>query len=82
MNVEVSLQLYEMTQEFIKDKTKAKDFVHKIEQMIDSKFEFNTTRFLVKDDKVQILNTIYVVGVVQFIAIVASVIGIVSFILK
>ncbi len=82
MNVEVSLQLYEMTQEFIKDKTKAKDFVHKIEQTIDSKFEFNTTRFLVKDDKVQILKTIYVVGVVQFIAIVASVIGIVSFILK
>lgn len=82
MKAEVSLHLYEMTQEFIKDKTKAKDFVHIIEQTIDSKFESNTARFLVKDDKVQILKTIYMVGVVQFFAIVTSVLAIVSFVLK
>lgn len=82
MKAEVSLHLYEMTQEFIKDKTKAKDFVHIIEQTIDSKFESNTASFLVKDDKVQILKTIYMVGVVQFFAIVTSVLAIVSFVLK
>lgn len=82
MKTEISLQLYEMTQEFIKDKTKAKDFVHKIEQTIDSKFESNTARFLIKDDKVQILKTIYMVGLVQFIAIVTSVLAIVNFMMK
>ncbi len=38
--------------------------------------------FLTKDDKVDIMRSIYIVGVVQFVAIVGSVIAILSFMLK
>ena len=38
--------------------------------------------FLTKDDKVDIMRSIYIVGVIQFLAIVASVIGIIGFMHK
>ena len=38
--------------------------------------------FLTKEDKVDIMRSIYLVGVIQFLAIVASVIGIISFMLR
>lgn len=38
--------------------------------------------FLVKQDKVEIMRTIYIVGLVQFFAIVGAIIGIMSFLLS
>ncbi|HYE56373.1 MAG TPA: hypothetical protein VD996_16100 [Chitinophagaceae bacterium] len=37
---------------------------------------------LMKQDKIELLRTIYIVGVVQFLAIVSAVIGILSFMLN
>jgi hypothetical protein len=39
----------------------------------------NKNVFLTKDDKVDIMRSIYLVGVIQFLAIVASVLAILSF---
>ena len=79
MNAETSLKLFEITQEFIKDRNKAKLFISKIEETIDVKFDENKEVFLTKNDKVEIIKTIYMVGLAQFIAIVGSVLAIVSF---
>ena len=55
------------------------EFVHhEVQTEIDAKKDI----FLTKDDKVDIMRSIYLVGVIQFLAIVASVIGIISFMLK
>lgn len=86
MNAETSLKLFELTQEFIKDKKKAKLFVSKIEETIDKKFEDQTQYLANKSDLAQletkISNRIYMVGLIQFLAIVGSVLAIVSFMLK
>ncbi len=42
MNTTTSSKLFDITQEFIKDKEKAREFVAKIEETIDDKF--NTER--------------------------------------
>ena len=55
--------------------------MHKIEQTIDSKFEKQQQLFLTKQDKVDIMRTIYLVGLVQFLAIAGSVFAIVTFML-
>lgn len=82
MTIENSLKLLALTEEFIKDKEKAALFVHKIEDIIDSKFEMQQNHFLTKDDKVDLMRTIYLVGLVQFLAIVGSVLAIDTFMLK
>jgi hypothetical protein len=82
MNAEISLKLYELTQDFIKDNNKAKLFVSKIEETIDKKFDDSKDVFLTKNDKIEIIKTIYVVGLVQFLAIVGSVLAIVTFAFK
>ena len=47
-----------------------------------SVFNIESDVFLTKDDKVDIMRCIYIVGVVQFAAIVGYVISIFSFMLK
>ena len=86
MNANTSLKLFDISLEFIKDKNKAREFVSKIEETIDQKFE-SEKRFLAsKTDlaemETKIVKTIYIVGLIQFLAIVASVLAIVSFMLK
>ncbi|MEO6845490.1 MAG: hypothetical protein ABI184_09965 [Ginsengibacter sp.] len=46
--------------------------------------EFNNLKdtFLNKDDKIDIMRSIYVVGIVQFLAIVGSVLAIMNFMLR
>lgn len=50
-------------------------FESKAEEKINNKKEI----FLTKDDKIDIMKSIYLVGVIQFIAIVSSVVAIISF---
>jgi len=38
--------------------------------------------FLIKEDKIELIRTIYIVGLVQFLAIVGSVLLIINFMLK
>jgi ribosome-associated protein YbcJ (S4-like RNA binding protein) len=49
-----------------------------VKEEVESRKEF----FLTKEDKVDIMRTIYLVGVVQFLGIVGAVLAIVNFMLK
>jgi hypothetical protein len=86
MNATISLKLFDITQEFIKDKDKVREFVSKIEETIDNKFQTEKSVLASKTDlaemKTRINKTICIVGLVQFLAIVGSVLAIVNFMLK
>ncbi len=62
--------------------SEAKSLVDYVKSQVKSEFDSKKEIFLTKDDKVDIMRSIYLVGVVQFIAIVGSVIGIINFMLK
>ncbi|WP_366184587.1 hypothetical protein [Flavobacterium ovatum] len=83
---QIILKLFEIIQEFIKDKSKAREFVSRIEQTIDAKFDSQKDYFVSKKDlyevEAKISTTIYIVGLIQFLAIVASVHAIVGFMTK
>ena len=53
--------------------------VEGIKQEVKSEFENQKAVFLTKDDKVDIMRSIYIVGLVQFLAIVTAVIGILNY---
>ncbi len=93
MNATISLKLFDITQEFIKDKEKAREFVAKIEETIDDKFNIERNNLVTKIDLAEMETrvekrfsdtnkTIYIVGLIQFIAIVGSVLAIANFMIK
>lgn len=86
MTAEISLKLYNLSFEFIKDKVKAQEFVSKLEETIDNKFEEKSKILATKQDlyeiKSDLLKSIYIIGLIQFLAIVGSVLAIVNFMLK
>lgn len=86
MNAATSLKLFDLTLEFIKDKHKAREFVSKIEETIDQKFEsekrFSASKSDLSEMETKITKTIYIVSLIQFLAIVGSVLAIVNFMLK
>lgn len=82
MNATNSLKLFDITQDFIKDK--AREFVSKIEETIDEKFNSQKGLLVSKLDLAEmetrvekrmsdINKTIYIAGLIQFLAIVGSV---------
>lgn len=88
MNASINLKLFDNTQDFIKDK--AREFVSKIEETIDEKFNSQKAVLVSKLDLAEmetrvekrmsdINKTIYIVGLIQFLAIVGSVLAIVNF---
>ena len=119
MNHENSLILYDLTQEFLQDKTKAQSFVQAITDTIHEamgqKHEHLTTKTdladlkvelmeVISDQKVELMEvisdqkaelkgdiaalrsdltkSIYLMGLVQFLAIMGGVLAIVTFMLK
>ncbi len=56
--------------------------VEYVQKQVREEIETRKDVFLTKDDKVDIMRSIYIVGVVQFLAIVGSVLLIVSYMLK
>jgi hypothetical protein len=50
MNADLSLKLFDLTYEFIKDKAKAQEFISKLEQTIDSKFHEKENGLASKQD--------------------------------
>ena len=108
MNHENSLILYDLTQEFLQDKTKAQSFVQAITDTIHEamgqKHEHLTTKTDLADLKVELMEvisdqkaelkgdiaalrsdltkSIYLMGLVQFLAIMGGVLAIVTFMLK
>ena len=86
MNAATSLKLFDISLEFIKDKNKAGEFVSKLEETIDQKFDSEKRILATKTDlaemETKITKTIYIVGLIQFLAIVGSVLAIVTFMLR
>lgn len=60
----------------------AQELVNFIKSEINNEFMDCKQLFLVKEDKMDLVRTIYAVGLIQFLAIMASLIGILSFFLK
>ncbi len=85
MNSTTSFELLAITEEFIPDKNKAKAFVQKIEQTIEGTVKAHAMKLASKTDlailESKLSRTFYLVGLVQFLAIVGSVLAIVSFML-
>ncbi|QAA82810.1 hypothetical protein EI546_14280 [Aequorivita sp. H23M31] len=86
MNGQTSIRLFELVQEFIPDKRKAKEFVSRLEETVDLKFDSIKETMATKTDIAQLEfklgRAIYIVGLIQFLAIVGSVSAIVNFMLK
>jgi hypothetical protein len=82
MNVEVSLQLFNIAQTFIKDKNKAQEFVKQIEQTVDMKFEAQkeilATKKDIADSKADLIKWMFVFWMGQVLAMLA----ILSFVIK
>ena len=85
MNATTSFELLATTEEFIQDKDKAKAFVQKIELTIERAVKADNMELASKADlatvESKLSKTIYLVGMVQFLAIVGSVLAIVTFML-
>jgi len=62
--------------------SEAQTLVEYVKSQVDTEIENRKDIFLTKDDKVDIMRSIYFVGLIQFLAIVGSVIGIISFMLR
>lgn len=79
------IELYEMLKTKIGDK-EAGAFVHILEKRVDKKFEEAKQYLATKEDvanaKSEIMRSIYVVGLIQFLAVVGSVLAVVNFMLK
>ena len=74
-------QLYNALKTKLGD-SEAQQLVDFVKSEVTSEFNSRKDSFLVKEDKVDIMRSIYLVGVVQFLAIIGSVLAILNFMLK
>lgn len=77
----IELNVYEILKSKFGEK-EAKEVLEFIDNKTEEKINNKKDVFMTKDDKVEIMRTIYFVGLVQFVAIVGSVIAIVMFAIK
>ena len=75
------VQLYKSLKEKLGDE-EAQELVNFIKSEINNEFMDCKEVFLVKEDKVDMMRAMYTVGLVQFLAIMVSLVGILSFFLK
>ena len=86
------IQLYKALKEKLGDAA-AQEMINFIKSEVNSEFMDCKQVFLTKDDKVELINTsnnmkaelmraIYIVNIIQFLAIIGSLIGIMSFFMK
>lgn len=61
---------------------KPQQLVDFIKSKVTSEFNNHKDPFLTKEDKIDIMRFIYIVGIVQFLAIVGSVLAIMNFMLE
>lgn len=64
------------------DDREAQQLVDFVKSEVTSEFTNRKDTFLNKDDKIDIMRSIYIVGIVQFLAIVGSVLAIMNFMLR
>ena len=75
------IQLYNALKTKLGD-TEAQQLVDFVKFEVPSEFNNRKDIFLNKDDKVDIMRSIYIVGIVQFLAIVGSVLAMMNFMLR
>ena len=75
------IQLYNALKTKLGD-NEAQQLVDFIKSKVSSEFNDPKDTFLTKEDKIDIMRSIYIVGIVQFLAIVGSVSAIMNFMLK
>ncbi|MEP7169795.1 MAG: hypothetical protein ABI855_10545 [Bacteroidota bacterium] len=62
--------------------SEAQSLVEYVKSQVNSEIESKKEIFLTKEDKVDIMRSIYLVGLIQFLAIVGSEIGIINIMIK
>ena len=82
MNATQSLAIYKILSKHFKNEDEARVVVEQIEQVVEEKINQKKDIFLTKDDKIDIMKSIYIVGIIQFLAIVGSIIGLINIYLK
>lgn len=75
------IQLYNASKSKLGD-NEAQQLVDFVKSKVTSEFNERKDTFLTKEDKIDIMRSIYIVGIVQFLAIVGSVLAIMNFMLK
>lgn len=75
------IQLYNALKTRLGD-NEAQQLVDFVKSEVASEFKTRRDTFLTKEDKIDIMRSIYIVGIVQFLAIVGSVLAIMSFMLR
>ena len=75
------IQLYNALKTKLGD-SEAQQLVDFVKSEVTSEFNSRKDSFLVKEDKMDIMRSIYLVGVVLFLAIIGSVLAILNFMLK
>ena len=79
MNADISLKSFDIVLDVVKDREKAIEFVSKIEETIEVKFDKEKDNFELKKDlsemETRLNKSIYFAGLIQYLAIVGSVIG-------
>lgn len=75
------IQLYNALKTKLGD-TEAQQLVDFVKSEVNSEFNNRKDTFLTKEDKIDIMRSIYIVGIVQFLAIVGSVLAIMNFMLR
>lgn len=75
------IQLYNALKIKLGD-NEAQQLVDFVKSEVSAEFNNRKDTFLTKDDKIDIMRSIYIVGMVQFIAIVGSVLAIINFMLR
>jgi hypothetical protein len=74
----IEFQVYELFKKLFSEE-EVRIVLQYIEEKGDEKINQKKDVFLTKDDKVDIMRSIYLVGLIQFLAIVGSVLAILSF---
>jgi hypothetical protein len=75
------IQLYNALKIKLGD-NEAQQLVDFVKSEVSTEFNNHKDTFLDKEDKIDIMRSIYIVGIVQFLAIVGSVLVIMNFMLK
>ncbi len=75
------IQLYNALKTKLGD-NEAQQLVDFVKSEVSTEFNHHKDIFLDKEDKIDIMRSIYIVGIVQFLAIVGSVLVIMNFMLK
>ena len=75
------IQLYNALKTKLDD-NEAQQLVDFVKSEVSSEFNNRKDTFLTKEDKIDIMHSIYIVGIVQFLTIVGSVLAIMNFMLR